>query len=502
VTSVYLLLATTLFLVVFALVKLRKLHWSVHEAAKSQAVTLRAIDTIYSQISQQQNAFRNAPHPVLLHTSDYDRESAPDSGIHRQTWINVGEKLLENVLLYSDGMTEALRFPHSTAAGYPRFNTDGTIFGLQYSYLEGYARSLFLATSMLSVKPDLRISDRSVGEYYLDFLLRGCDRYDSASFGWENNDRPTQTLVEAASICICLREGRDSLWNQLSVREQRKIVGWLDHYKDTPPHWNNWVWFTILINTFLKTEGHPFNRALIEKCKERVKGLYVDSGWYKDGEVFDYYSAWSMQFNPIFWISWDGESDIGLKDELERHNDLFLNSYAHLFSRQGSMPVWGRSVCYRYAATSPFSVAYKRPSLPSFDPGFARYLCSANLRQFMEHPEFLKGGIPSLGFYGEKPNLIDAYSCTASTLLSCQSFLALTLPADNAFWKAPESIGFWLDPPSRYDIGTTGLWVAHESASGHSRLHTEQQIYGTKHAGDPRYAEAVFSTEDVVYETR
>ena len=157
------------------------------------------------------------------------------------------------------------------------------------------------------------------------------------------------------------------------------------------------------------------------------------------------------------------------------------------------MPIWGRSICYRFAAASPMAVAFMRPTLPKMDPGFARRLCSGNLLQFITHPEFLKNRVPSLGFYGEDRRLIDNYSCSASPFWCSKLFLALILPKESPLWRTPENEGFWDSPPARFNLGQTGMWVEHDRATGHSRLFAPQNV---RH-GDQRYSAHCFDTADV-----
>lgn len=152
----------------------------------------------------------------------------------------------------------------------------------------------------------------------------------------------------------------------------------------------------------------------------------------------------------------------------------------------------GRSICYRFAATSPLAVTFMRPSPPKLDPGFARRLCSGNLLQFILHPDFLKNAIPSLGFYEENRYLIDKYSCTASPFWCSKLFMALILPGNSPFWTTIENEGFWANPPERVDIGKTGMWVEHDVHTGHSKLFAQQKA----RPDDPRYSALFYDTKE------
>ena len=112
--------------------------------------------------------------------------------------------------------------------------------------------------------------------------------------------------------------------------------------------------------------------------------------------------------------------------------------------------------------------------------------------QFVRRPDFLHDGIPTLGWLAEQPGIVDHYSGVTSPYWCAKLFCALSLSDESPFWTARENEGFWPDPPSRYDIGRTGMWVDHDARTGHSRLHAPQ----TAAPGDVRYSARYFDTAD------
>jgi len=432
------------------------------------------VETLYRQVRAI-----DAPEPSYPVTSPIsfpaiDWERSPHTGLARASWTYLAEQLLTGLLFYSDGLKRPLRLPSSAVAAFPRLEPDGTVFGEQETYLEAFCRSLWMAAPLLSQNPDWRLEGRSVADYYREHLVRGALPFDEASFGLGRTDRPTRHIMEAAAVCVALRQARDVLWDPLSPRERERLVSWIENCSTRAVHVNNWRWFSVIVNTFLKTEGYRHDAALVQGHLTAIRSLYVDAGWFRDGDRFDYYSAWSLQFYPVFWALWDGDSDPALRDEFYERNDQFLESFAHIFSRRGEIPLWGRSPIYRFAAAAPFPVAFLRPSAPAIDPGFARRLSSGCLLQFTKHPGFLRRGLPSLGFQGEQASVVDDYSGIAAPYWCAKIFVALTLPTDSPFWTATENEGIWTNPPPRYDIGQTGMWVTHDAQTGHSRLFAPQ----------------------------
>lgn len=63
--------------------------------------------------------------------------------------------------------------------------------------------------------------------------------------------------------------------------------------------------------------------------------------------------------------------------------------------------------------------------------------------QFLQHPEFLKDEVPTLGFYGAFEPAVQPYSCRGSVYWMGKAFFALLIPDDNPFWTAKENEGAW-----------------------------------------------------------
>jgi hypothetical protein len=401
----------------------------------------------------------------------------------RAGWRAIARGLLENVLQYTGGLEQPLALPASPAAGYPRLNALGRPIGERPAYAEAFARTLLLAAPLLKDDPGLTLDGKRVADYYRHFLVAGTRDRGPETFGFPRGTIGGQQVVEAALITIALRTAPGALWRPLSAVEQTEVIRWLEPLAARPVHPNNWQWFTILLNTFLTLEGAAPPPGRVRQALNVVRSMYVDAGWFRDGDAFDFYSAWVMQLYPLIWAEWDGASYPDIRDEFYRRNDEFLESYPHVFSRTGHMPPWGRSLCYRFAASAALAVSFRRPGHPAIDPGFARRLCSGNLLQFISRRDTMKDGLLALGFYGEEPPSIDAYSSVASPYWSSKLFLALTLPEHSPFWSARENEGFWDNPPSRFEFGRTGMWSEHDSATGDTRLYAPQAA----RPDDPRY---------------
>lgn len=113
-----------------------------------------------------------------------------------------------------------------------------------------------------------------------------------------------------------------------------------------------------------------------------------------------------------------------------------------MFSRNGEMIMWGRSISYRIASMIPMPLmGYLKD--PSINYGWMRRISSGVMLQFLQHPEFLKDEVPTLGFYGAFEPAVQPYSCRGSVYWMGKAFFALLIPDDNPFWTAKENEGAW-----------------------------------------------------------
>ena len=113
-----------------------------------------------------------------------------------------------------------------------------------------------------------------------------------------------------------------------------------------------------------------------------------------------------------------------------------------MFGRNGKMIMWGRSIIYRMGAATPLALTGLLNDA-DYNYGWMRYITSSTILQFLQHPNLLKDGIPTLGFYGAFEPAVQLYSCRGSVFWMGKLFLALYMPEDNLFWKAKENLGDW-----------------------------------------------------------
>ncbi|MDP4276921.1 MAG: DUF2264 domain-containing protein, partial [Bacteroidota bacterium] len=164
---------------------------------------------------------------------------------------------------------------------------------------------------------------------------------------------------------------------------------------------------------------------------------------YNDNPAFDYYSMWAFQLYGVLWSEYFGNKYYpDYASQFMANFKPVKENYPYLFDRNGRMIMWGRSISYRYAAASPLPMMGFEHD-PATNYGWMRRITSGTLLQFIQHPDFLKDSVPTLGFYGAFEPAVQSYSCRGSVYWGGKIFFALLVPKDNPFWTATENEGAW-----------------------------------------------------------
>ncbi len=152
---------------------------------------------------------------------------------------------------------------------------------------------------------------------------------------------------------------------------------------------------------------------------------------------------WAFQMYGMIWSEYFGNNHYPeIASQFQQNfNDLKFN-YPNLFSKDGEMIMWGRSISYRIGAIVPFPLmGLQKDSEINF--GWMRRIASGVIKQFFTHPEFMKDNVPTLGFYGAFEPAVQIYSCRGSVYWMGKAFLGLLVPDENPFWNATENNGDW-----------------------------------------------------------
>lgn len=366
-----------------------------------------------------------------------DYHKSPYTGMTRRHWIQAGEYLLKGAFEYIHTLDDPMYFQKQLEKTYPRNEEQ-----IPVAKLEGLARTLFVAAPLLRENPELEMNGIKVADYYLHQLI-GITNPNSRSFIPHRKGGASQTLLELGSLAISLKAAQEILWEPLTKAQKDSLASIMLSYGEGPTIGSNWMFFNVFILSFLKDQGYAVNESYLESNLQKLLARYRGEGWYNDAPAYDYYSAWAYQTYGPIWAEMFGKNQYPqyASQFLSNQRDM-IDNYPYMFSRDGRMNMWGRSICYRFAAVAPLSL-YELGENEEVNYGWMRRIASSTLLQFLESPEFLEGGIPTMGFYGPFAPAVQIYSCRGSVYWCGKAFLGLLLPEESKFWSAIENNGAW-----------------------------------------------------------
>ena len=442
-------------------------------------------------------------HPALA-LPPLDPISAPWTGLTREHWEAVADQLLL-----------ALR-PHATERGAQiRIPGPASDSGVSSDGLEGFARSFLLAAALLAG----RQGEDAAGhiEFYADGLAAGVE--PGGSDAWPRIAECAQAKVEACCLALALDLTRPWIWDRLEEITRRRLVDWFAEVIGTSYPPVNWVWFRIIVLTFLRSVDEGFatgpDAALLRDDLERDLAVHEscarEGGWFRDGptRAVDHYNTWAFSLLPTLWLRMRGTDQLAedglvtMADSI-RHRERaahFTADALGLVGSDGGPLMQGRSLVYRMASAAPFWGAalagLAEGGSPRLSPGQLRRAASGELAHFLRRGVPDGDGLLTLGWFHAYPRMAQSYSGPGSPYWASMGFLGLILPGDHPVWSAPEEAL----PVEKTDAVETlpvpGWIVSRTRADGLVRVvnhGTDHALPGQLLIDSPLYARMGYST--------
>ncbi|MCQ2770715.1 MAG: DUF2264 domain-containing protein [Clostridia bacterium] len=430
---------------------------------------------------------------------------SPFTGMTRKHWFDAAIYLLDGIFKHIYSVEDPLLVPRKEfEVSYPHDLNDA--YEVSAEKLEGFARSFLMASPVIHNNPKVKCNNISLLEYYKTQLLILSSREHPNRAGWFDQHRAVypdpgrsfQQVVEACAIVIALDGCHKEIYDTLTPDERAQVNGFLRSYAVDKTYPNNWRFFNMMILAFLYKNGEDIPRDIMMSHTKAMLDFYSGDGWYRDGNSFDFYSCWTFQTYAPLWNNWYGYENAPVAASMfENYSNELLKTYAYLFSRNGHMLMWGRSIIYRFAATAAFAGnAFLRNSIQNY--GLSRRVCSGTLLQFISRDDTLDDGVPTMGFYRNFPQLLQYYSCAESIYWMSKAFVCLYLPEDHPFWTESENEQGWPNKQNEvttYHLQGPGLVYSNYANTG-STIMRPSRVFLVENAPNlPTYARLSYHTE-------
>lgn len=411
---------------------------------------------------------------------------SPITGWTRAHWVALADRMLLAVRPY-------------VSPGHARVPLPGPPggFGTAVDGLEGFARTFLMAGFRLAGESGRDPHD--LAGWYARGLSAGTD--PGSGERWPRPDEHPQAKVEAASLALILDLTRPWIWDRLPAGVQERVISYLAAVvgDDDYPRCN-WVWFRIVVETFLRSVGGPWSADDIESDVAAHESFYRQDGWYSDGDerAYDHYNGWALHLYPILWARMRGGDELaaGRTGTDIQRLERFLRDYLRLIGGDGSPLIQGRSLVYRFAAAAPLW-AGAMADVHSVSPGRLRRAASGIVAHFAEHGAPDENGLLTLGWHREWRRMAQSYSGPSSPYWAAKGMLGLALGADHPVWTAVEE-------PLPVECGDE-VWIAHAPGwlvsatqrDGVVRVvnhGTDHAVVGSESGDSPWYTRLGYST--------
>ncbi|MFL0410378.1 DUF2264 domain-containing protein [Microbacterium paludicola] len=404
----------------------------------------------------------------------------------RDDWTAFADRLLDGAMAWASPGRGRIT-PPGAAGGY----------GTDVDGLEGFARTFLLAGFRIA-------GERGEGvdhliDFFSDGIRTGVD--PDAPDRWVRLDEHPQAKVEAASLTLILDLTRPWIWDRLDARTQDRVIDYLAPVvgDDTYPR-TNWLWFRVVVQTFLRSVGGPWSADDIAADLALHDSLAREDGWMSDGEerAFDHYVGWALHLYPVLWARMAGAQELaGDRTAADvAALDRYLQDAIALVGADGSPLIQGRSLIYRFAAAAPFW-AGAIAGVPSIPAGALRHAAARIVGHFDANGAPDDRDLLTMGWHAEWRALAQSYSGPASPYWAVKGLIGLALPADHPVWAAPAE-------PLPIDRGDTlraiaaPAWIVSATAAdGIVRVvnhGTDKALPGTLVGESPLYARLGYST--------
>lgn len=395
---------------------------------------------LYLPLLAQQETNQQEQDTTLFKIVNPNYALSPHTGMTKQHWIDAANYLLKGAFSYINNLDDPMKFPKQLGISYPKNEAK-----VPTEKLEGLCRTLFVAAPILKENPNLIINNIKVADYYRhQITLLTNPTSPSYIIPRAKNGGPHQNLVEFGALSVSMLVAPEILWDPLPQSQKDALAKTMLSYGDGPTVPSNWKFFNIFVLSFFKDKGYAVNEKLLEEYLQKSLEHYRGDGWYNDNPAFDYYSMWAFQMYGMVWSEYIGKKYYPeyAASFATNFKDL-KNNYPYMFSQNGEMIMWGRSISYRIGSVIPFPLMGWEADTKDTNFGWMRRIASGVMKQFLQNPDFMKDNVPTLGFYGAFEPAVQGYSCRGSVYWMGKAFLGLMIPDNNPFWTEKENEGPW-----------------------------------------------------------
>lgn len=296
-----------------------------------------------------------------------------------------------------------------------------TNYSIKEARFENFSRSL-LGLSF--------IDNNAVIDISLQMIKNGVN--SNSPLYWGKIEDNSQIIVELFPILFFCLQNKSRFYSCFTNKDRNSFQEWFYQINYVKVFDNNWHFFPILVNTFLKELDLEYSEDVILKSWEIIDSYYLGNGWYSDGNTNqrDYYIAFAFHFYSLLYAYYTSDHE-RRSIILDRAKD-FAQSFIYFFSENGETVPFGRSLTYKFAQVSFFSI-YTNFIKSEEELGILKGLVNRNLRWWLTKEIFDEKGFLVNGYAYANPYMLEQYNGTGSSYWALKAFFCMLNPKSKFF---------------------------------------------------------------------
>ncbi len=316
-----------------------------------------------------------------------------------------------------------------------------------FAPLEAFGRGMLgLAPWLEAESEDLEAQERALQEKYRAKAVKCIAMAtDPDSPDFMVFDRGGQPLVDTAFLAHSIVRAPKALAGSLSPEVRHNLAEAFRSSRQITPGSSNWLFFSAMVEAGLYILGEPYDLVRVLYALRTFQGWYKGDGVYGDGAMLhcDYYNSFVIQpmYVDLVKLFADKSPEIeAMGGTVIARAARYASVLERMIGPEGSYPVVGRSICYRFGAFQMLSQAALQHELEEgVSPASVRCGLTAVIRRVMSAPDmFDEKGWLLPGVYGYQPELAEGYINIGSLYLCSAVFLPLGLSGKDEFWSGAE----------------------------------------------------------------
>lgn len=316
-----------------------------------------------------------------------------------------------------------------------------------FAPLEAFGRSMLGLSAWLEADSELLDEEeRALQSEYREKAIRCIEMATNPSSpDFMLFDDGGQPLVDAAFLAYALVRAPKALAAALPEETRKHLADALRSTRKIPAYNSNWLFFSAMVEAGLYVIGEPYDIMRVIYPMRVFHQWYKGDGVYGDGAMFhwDYYNSFVIQpmyVDLVRLFENEHEEIRQMKSVILKRAARYASELERMIGPEGSYPIIGRSICYRFGAFQMLSQAALEHMLePHISPASVRCGLSAVITRVMSSPDlFDENGWLRPGVFGYQPELAEEYINIGSLYLCSAVFLPLGLAPQDAFWSAPD----------------------------------------------------------------